>query len=296
MAETQLSTYVEQLSAVEDALSLAPDDEELLKLRDDLKELVSTLSDLAKIEQAGKAADFRVGDKVLALSGEGWHPARVDRVTDKGYDVVFMGTLRGTLELVAKAAIKQYAMPDVSAFAAGQSVSAWYAGDRSFYKAVVQQINADGSIAIIYAGFEGVENLEPECVILEGDVPAETRAAGGAGPSRTQPLEPSAADAGASKKRPLTIPASLEIKPDDTPEVIKRKEKKIKAITRQQQLADKEDAVNEQRSNWQTFVTKKKGYTKLTRSNHDPTYDPERDHQEMARARDNHPSAREGGW
>lgn len=270
-----LVAYQEQLAQLETALALAPGDQELIKLRADLIELVSTLADLAKIEQVGKstsaAGGFCVGEKVLALSGEGWHPARVERVTDKGYDVEFMGTLRGDKELVAKLAVKPYVRPDTSVFAPGQAVRAWYAGDREFYDATVCKVSAD-AVDVVYAGFDGEHSLEPECVQAGG---------GGAGPSGS--LNAAGDVSGVGKKRPFQIPASLEIKPDDTPEVVERKKKKLHAMKRKQLLVERDEAVEEQRSNWQSFVHTKKDFGKLTKNNHDPLFDPERDHQEMAR-------------
>ncbi|KAG8464787.1 hypothetical protein KFE25_010155 [Diacronema lutheri] len=306
-----VSGYVAQLEQVESALRAAPGDEELIKLRADLVELVNTLSDLARVEQAGKsaaAAAFRVGDKVLALSADGeWHPARVERVTDKGYDVAFMGMLRGTKDLVAKLAAKPYERPDLSAFSAGRKVSAWYAGDRAFYRATVRGVGAD-TVEVEYDGFEGTETLEPECCRAdEGESAARAEREGSrAGPSRPPAgggarrggAAPDEEDGqGGSRKRPFQIPASLEIKPDDTPEVAERKRKKIKAITRKAHAAEKDEAINEQRNSWQSFVTKKKDFTKLTRNNHDPHFDPERDHQEMARRFRGPQSAQRGeGW
>lgn len=290
-AAPDLASYQTQLAQVDAALALAPDDEELLKLREDLAELVKTLNDLAKVEQAkpGPDALFRVGEKVLALSREkdGWHPAKVERVTEKGYDLAFSGLLRGTKDMVAKLAVKAYEKPDVSALAPGQTVSAWYADDGAFYAATVQGVGTD-TVEVEYAGFEGsTETLEAECVRPDNGESAARAAAAGSrsGPSRPRAAA-GAADAdgqGGAKKRPFQVPQSLEIKPDDTPEVVERKKRKLKAISRKAAAAEKDEAINEQRSSWQSFMTKKKDFGKLTRNNHDPRYDPERDHMEMAR-------------
>lgn len=286
-----LQSYQSQLDSVEAALRAAPDDEELLKLREDLVELITSLNDLAKNEQAKPAPStsaFRPGDKVLALSPDGeWHPARVERVSDKGFDVAFMGTMRGTKDLIAKLAVKPYTRPDMSVFTVGQTVSAWYADDRAFFKATVHGVD-DDAVQVEYVGFEGLETLEAECVRPDGGESAMNAAAAGsrAGPSRRGPAQGAGAGADADaqgKKRPFQIPQSLEIKPDDTPEVVERKKKKIKAMSRKAALAEKEEAINEQRNSWQAFVTKKKDFKKLSSNNHDPRFDPERDHQEMAR-------------
>jgi hypothetical protein len=222
----------------------------------------------------------------LALAGEGWHPAVVERVTDKGYDVSFQGTLQGEKDLIARLAIKAYARPDTSVFSVGQMVSAWFPGDRSFYKAKVHGVRAE-AIDVEYVGFEGIQSLEPECVRADGGAAGARSGGGGGGggPSRAATAAPRAEEdgPGGAVKRPFSIPASLELKPDDTPEVAERKKRKVKAISRQHQAAEKEEAINDSRASWQQFVTKKKDFSKHTKNNHDPNFNPERDHQELKR-------------
>lgn len=284
-AAEQLRTYENQLADVELALRAAPGDEELIQLKADLTELVASLADLARIEQSEKAggssANHRAGDRVLAChEGDGeWHAARVEAVTAQGYRVRFvLGPARGESVDLAHLAVKAAPPVDLPAYGAGQKVSALYQADGRWYDATVQRVAANGTLEVTYDGYgDDVAVLEPE------DVQAQAAGAGsaaGAGAVAGRADD----DRGPSRKRPLQIPQSLEIKPDDTPEIIAKKKKRLHALKRKQSLAEKEEAQDEQRASWQTFVTKKKGFNKLTRSNHDPHFNPERDHQEMARS------------
>ena len=113
MEKADLETYQVQLSQVENALSLDPDNAELASLSSELKELIElTQASIAQLESAAgsskaegsrKAAtsvpttQWPAGDECLAkYSGDGgWYPARINSVGGSAekrvYSIIFKG-------------------------------------------------------------------------------------------------------------------------------------------------------------------------------------------------------------
>ncbi|KAG5648055.1 hypothetical protein DXG03_007090 [Asterophora parasitica] len=124
MERADLETYQVQLSQVDTALSLDPDNAELASLRSELQELIElTQATLAQAEAASSSkADSRktatstpshawsAGDECLAkYSGDGsWYPARITSLggstENRVYSIVFKGY--NTTELVKAGEIK----------------------------------------------------------------------------------------------------------------------------------------------------------------------------------------------
>ncbi|GLB36222.1 putative survival motor neuron protein (SMN) [Lyophyllum shimeji] len=125
MDKADLETYQVQLSQVETALSVDPDNQELASLKSELQELIQlTQTALAQAEAASSSKSdgsrktatstptqtWSAGDECLAkYSGDGaWYPARITSVggsTDnRVYSIVFKGY--NTTELVKASEIK----------------------------------------------------------------------------------------------------------------------------------------------------------------------------------------------
>ena len=153
MDKSDLETYQVQLSQVELALSADPENNELVSLRSELKELIdltqaalaqqaaaassSKSSDAPKKSAAAAAAAaqgraWAAGDDVLAkYSGDGqWYPARVASVggstENRQYSVVFKGY--NTTELVNAAQIKALPAGYVASSSSGAGPAAGAGG------------------------------------------------------------------------------------------------------------------------------------------------------------------------
>lgn len=241
----QLAELKVQLAQVEEALKSAPRDEELMKVRDDLRELIATLQQLA----AAGAAAVPSGAEGGASGHHGGERAE-----------------RGRL-------------------APGDKVSALYVVDGRWYDATVTGVEG-GRAVVTYDGYDEEATLDLSQV-RERPASSEpqredhggkggTRAVDGDGDADAEPAED-------KKKKSLHIPVALQIKPDDTPEEAERKKKKLNAIKRRHNAQEREEVHDTSRANWQQFMGKRK-MAKYTRSHHDPRYDFERDHQEVARS------------
>jgi len=125
IAKNKLETYQVQLSQVETALALDPDNQELVSLRSELQELIQlTQTALAQADAASSSKSdasrktatstptqtWSAGDECLAkYSGDGaWYPARITSLggsaENRVYSIVFKGY--NTTELVKASEIK----------------------------------------------------------------------------------------------------------------------------------------------------------------------------------------------
>jgi len=77
------------------------------------------------------------------------------------------------------------------------------------------------------------------------------------------------------------VPKGLEIKPDDSEDAIEKKKRKLKMFKRQEKKDNEEKQGEGRRSDWSTFSKKNKTAQKA-KNNHDPHWDPTRDHGELA--------------
>ncbi|KAI8505816.1 Survival of motor neuron--splicing factor 30 [Branchiostoma belcheri] len=97
MGEDQITTYKAQLQQVEAALTTDPNNEDLLKLKQDLQEVIDLSLDLAKAGQSGAGPsgegatpqpvkEWQVGDTCMAPWSEdgGFYEATIDEKLDGG--------------------------------------------------------------------------------------------------------------------------------------------------------------------------------------------------------------------
>mmetsp|Transcript_38378 Transcript_38378/g.76898 ORF Transcript_38378/g.76898 Transcript_38378/m.76898 type:complete len:306 (-) Transcript_38378:382-1299(-) len=280
----KLKLYEEQLQAVEAAIAQDPTNDEWLKLKTDLLEVIRLTQQLSEVKgevagtstsaaegasAAAAASDvqsYSVGDRCQALfemDGQ-WYNAKIVALVEDGFFVSFLGY--GNTAQVDFSEVRQYVRPDTSEWRPGTEVTAIAVADSRWYPAKIVSVGKEVA-KLRFTGESEVVEVELDSIRLPAAATAvSTTTAPEAKPETTT----------GSK-----LPKGMEIRPDDSEEEIARKKRKLKMFKRSEKRAKEESAVDDRRSSWQSFAGKNKTIKKV-KNGHDPNWDPTRDHSELA--------------
>ena len=290
----KLKLYEEQLTAVEAAIAQDPTNEEWLKLKSDLLEVIRLTQQLSEVrgEVASSAAavssaatpaelkSYAVGDKCQALFelDGNWYNAKVVALVEDGYFVNYLGY--GNTAQVDFNEVRPYVRPDTSEWRPGAEVHALAVADARWYPAKLLSVSM-AAAKVRFHGEADVVELELDSIRLPTPAAGGSASSGGAAASGSGSgaTGVGAADE-ASEVRDGKLPKSLEIRPDDSTEEAARKKRKLNMYKRQEKKAREDKLGDDKRSNWQNFSRKNKTVQKV-KNGHDPNWDPTRDHGEM---------------
>ena len=313
-----LREHEEQLAAVDAAIARDPTNEEWARLRADLLEVIALKRQLAEVQggtsggQGGSGlADAATSSSMpnaaaaaaAAAAGDGlksygmgekcqvvfeqdgqWYNAKVVALAQDGYFVTYLGY--GNTAQVDFAEVRAYVRPDTREWKAGSACMAISPADNRWYEGRIVNVKSETATVRFTAD---VELHEIEIDSIRVTPPAADPAAASSGGSAAAAgasdtgfaSSSTASTAGAGAGAAAALPKQLEIRPDDSEEAVARKKKKLAMFKRQERREKDEQQVDQRRSSWQSFSAKSKTIKK-SKNNHDPTWDPARDHSEMA--------------
>ena len=269
-AETKLQTYRQQLAQVEAAIAQDPDNPEWSKLRQDLVEVIQLTSELAQVRATTvkdeELRTYSLGEKCQAIFEQdgSWYNAKIVSLAEDGYFVTFVGY--GNTAQVDFNEVRQYQRPDTSGWQSGTECSAVHPSDGRWYDATLLEVRAATVVVNFKAETEQIEVDIDFCKMRK------------ASDKRKAEEEAKAIAAAAAS---TAVPKSLEVQPDDSEEQALKKKKKLKMFKRQEKKEAEVVQGETRRSGWQNFSTKNKTIKK-SKNNHDPNWDPTRDHGELA--------------
>ena len=295
----KLRVYEEQLAAVEAAIVQDPTNDEWLKLKSDLLEVIRLTQQLSEVR--GEAAissavaaaaaatelkSYAVGDKCQAVfEGDGnWYNAKVVALVEDGYFVEYLGF--GNTAQVDFNEVRPYLRPDTSEWRPGAEVQALAVADSRWYPSKLISVGPASAKVRFHGEAETVE-LELDSIRLptpSGAAGASSSGAGagaGAAGSKRASDEMMSAAEEAKAVREGRVPKSLEVCADDSAEEAARKKRKLNMYKRQEKKRREEQSTEDRRSSWSQF-SKKNKTVQRAKNSHDPNWDPTRDHGEIA--------------
>jgi len=251
--EEKLETYKEQLQQVEAALVEAPDDEALLQLKADLKEVVTLTEDLVKYQEPA--------EQPAAAPASAHHAANIGRtceVTVEGKwfngEVMSMrkdnrGIERAVVSILALNAQREYKLselkllkpPHPALCPAGTKLQAIFSQDGLWYDAVITEQTEKGYF-VTFLEYQNKEEVPFDRVRLSGKAAAEQ--------TKKKNVKEVITPAG------YRIPDNLMPHPGDSDEIKERKQRKIRAIKNKQRDEKQEKEHETRAQGWQKFVKK----------------------------------------
>ncbi|ETW01322.1 hypothetical protein, variant [Aphanomyces invadans] len=225
--QERLVTFNGQLETIQLLLTTDPDNQELIGIAADLKEVIKLTQGMVNHHlsscvdsrhTADTGAAFPVGTYVEVLREGQWFPGVVEGIKrapggGNTFTIHLLGLkVKQDVDLTSLRAIDTGSAPLLHGIDVGVSCMAKYYVDGVYYKAVIKEVTSHGVMVL----FEGYGNLEevPEAYLR----PVETKAA-----TNTAPV------AEAPKKDDMSliaIPASLAILPTDSEAERDRKRKR----------------------------------------------------------------------
>lgn len=241
------------------------------------------------VSTANSLKSYEIGERCQAVYEQDghWYNAKVVALAQDGYFVTYLGY--GNTAQVDFAEVRPYVRPDTREWKAGCSCMALSPADNRWYEGRVVNVKA-ATATIRFAGDVELHEIELDAVRVSPPSSTTAACALAASSSTTASGETSAGSAVASSGMPgaaagasaaSTIPRQMEIRPDDSEEVVARKKKKLAMFKRQERREKEEKHGDERRTSWQSFSAKNKTISKA-KNYHDPTWDPTRDHGEIA--------------
>ncbi|KAH3763366.1 Nucleic acid binding,RNA binding [Pelomyxa schiedti] len=230
----KLSVYESGLQQVEQAIVSDPHNDDLLKAREELLDVIKLTKELLQVECAATVTANAAAAAALNQTTSTTTTSSTTPTDPKS----------STRDDEVEAA---YASLVLTVGAECEALAA----DESWKKAVVQEVCDDGNYVVSFSGAtasspHGLQTLPPSSV---------------------RPLSKKGKKAGKVRKYPSTtpsttapqyreIPKSLKIYPNDTPQERKVKKRKIHAIKSQNRLKKLEDEGDSKKMQWQNFLTK----------------------------------------
>jgi len=264
---TKLDTYREQLAQVEEALEQQPDEPSLVKLKNDLTEVIVLTEDLVKYQAAAPAAEQEAAAAEAATTGrpqsKSVHTALVGRTCEaffeqKWYNAEIRsvrrderGVERCTCDFVGFQNQREYKVTDVKLLRPphpaqcqpGTRCQAIFPEDGLWYECIITEQTEKG-YKITFTDYGNKAEVKFDQIRLAG---------AGKVAEKKRTIKEVATPAG------YKIPESLVIQKADSDEVIDTKKRKIQAIKKQQRVDRVEEEAMKKQSSWQKFF-----YTKAS--------------------------------
>lgn len=260
---TKLDTYREQLAQVEEALEAQPDEPSLVKLRNDLTEVIVLTEDLVKYQAAAPAGGDDGVDTSKGPSGrpqqKSVHTALIGRTCEAFYEQKWFnseivsvrrderGIERCTVEFIGFQNTREYKITDVRLLKPphpalcqpGTKLQAIFAEDGLWYDCVVSEQTEKG-YKVTFSDYGQKSEIKFDQV-------------------RTQPKS---SDKKRQAKEVTTpggykIPETLQINKNDTEEQKELKRRKVHAIKSKQRTDKIEEDMLKQQAGWQKFFHSK---------------------------------------
>lgn len=264
---TKLDTYREQLAQVEEALEQQPDEASLVKLKNDLTEVIMLTEDLVKY-QAAAPADDGIRSAVEQPSGsrahssKSVHTALVGRTCEaffeqKWYNAEIVsvrrddrGIERCTVDFIGIKSQREYKVTDVKMLRPphpaqcqpGTRVQGIFEEDGLWYECVITEQTEKG-YKVTFTEYGTKTEVKFDQIRIQG--------VHGRVQDKKRTIKEVATPAG------YKIPESLVIQKTDTDEVVETKKRKIQAIKKQQRQDRIDDEAMKKQSSWQKFFFNK---------------------------------------
>jgi len=261
---TKLDTYREQLAQVEEALEQQPDEPSLVKLKNDLTEVIVLTEDLVKYQAAEPE---QIAPAVPEPSkgrphNKSVHMALVGRTCEAFYEQKWYngeiksvrrderGIERCTVDFVGFSQQREYKVTDVKMLRPphpaqcqpGTKCQAIFPEDGLWYDCVITEQTESG-YKVTFTEYGGKGDVKFDQVRLGGTV--------GKVADKKRSVKEVSTPAG------YKIPESLVIQKTDTEEVIDTKKRKIMAIKKQQRGEKIEEKSMKEQQGWQKFFHSK---------------------------------------
>mmetsp|Transcript_51452 Transcript_51452/g.115727 ORF Transcript_51452/g.115727 Transcript_51452/m.115727 type:complete len:326 (+) Transcript_51452:80-1057(+) len=257
---TKLDTYREQLAQVEEALEQQPDEPSLVKLKNDLTEVIVLTEDLVKYQAAAPAAAEEAAAAEVTTTGrpqsKSVHTALVGRTCEAFYEQKWYngeiksvrrddrGIERCTVDFIGLQNQREYKVTDVKMLRPphpaqcqpGTRCQAIFPEDGLWYECVITEQTEKG-YKITFTDYGSKAEVKFDQVRLVSLKAAEKK--------RT--IKEVTTPAG------YKIPESLVIQKADAEDIIDTKRRKIQAIKKQQRVDRIEEDSIKKQSSWQKF-------------------------------------------
>ncbi|CAE6968809.1 smndc1 [Symbiodinium natans] len=270
---TKLDTYREQLAQVEEALEQQPDEPSLVKLKNDLTEVIVLTEDLVKYqaaapteaetgaETAGRASAPPLPQPTTRSVGKSVHTALVGRTCEAFFEQKWYngeiksvrrderGQERCMVEFIGFSNSREFKVTDVRLLRPphpaqcqpGTKCQAIFPEDGLWYDCVITEQTEKGyKITFMDYGSRAEVRFDQIRLQTSGKVGQQKRT-----------IKEVTTPAG------YKIPESMQIQKTDTEDIIEAKRRKITAIKKQQRADKLEHEHVKQQSNWQKFFYKK---------------------------------------
>ncbi|KAF0699078.1 Aste57867_10351 [Aphanomyces stellatus] len=252
--QERLVTFNGQLETIQMLLTTDPDNQELVGIAADLKEVIKLTQGMLDHKMpnaaAAQASPYPVGTYVEALRDGRWIPGVVESIKHTSGSDIHSVHLLGLnvmhdVDLTSLRAIdtSTHAPLDPSLIEVGYSCLAKYYVDGQYYKGNITSLTPHGCIVL----FDGYGNSEevPASYLRAVDTKAEAAAA----------VEKPKKDESAL----ISIPANLTILPTDTEAEKDRKRKRIRAIKSLNRHKSIDIERNTKQNDWAKFQAKAAG-------------------------------------
>lgn len=261
---TKLDTYREQLAQVEEALEQQPDEPSLVKLKNDLTEVIVLTEDLVKYQAAepepvAPAAPEPAKGRPLNKSV---HTALVGRTCEAFYEQKWYnaeiksvrrderGIERCTCDFIGFSQQREYKVTDVKMLRPphpaqcqpGTKCQSVFPEDGLWYDCVITEQTGNG-YRVSWTEYGSKGEVKFDQIRLSGT--------SGKVAEKKRNIKEVATPAG------YKIPESLVIQKTDTEEIIETKKRKIMAIKKQQRADKQEEGAMKQQGSWQKFFHSK---------------------------------------
>jgi len=259
---TKLDTYREQLAQVEEALEQQPDEPSLVKLKNDLTEVIVLTEDLVKYQAAAPvtAEETATVETTGKPQPKSVHTALIGRTCEAFYEQKWYnaeivsvrrddrGTERCTVDFIGIQNQREYKVTDVKMLRPphpaqcqpGTRCQSIFPEDGLWYDCVVTEQTEKG-YKITFTEYGTKAEVKFDQVRLGGSRAAEKK--------RT--IKEVSTPAG------YKVPESLVIQKTDSLEVIETKKRKIQAIKKQQRSDKLEEDSMKKQGSWQKFFYNK---------------------------------------
>jgi survival of motor neuron-related-splicing factor 30 len=266
---TKLDTYREQLAQVEEALEQQPDEPSLVKLKNDLTEVIVLTEDLVKYqaaapteaEQAAEAGRASAGPLPTRTAVKSVHTALVGRTCEaffeqKWYNAEIKsvrrddrGVERCTVDFIGFSNTREFKVTDVRLLRPphpaqcqpGTRCQAIFYEDGLWYDCIITEQTEKG-YKVTFTDYGTRAEVRFDQIRLQSSGKVQDK-------KRT--IKEVVTPAG------YKIPESLAVQKTDTEEVIETKKRKIQAIKKQQRTDRLESESQKQQSGWLKFFYNK---------------------------------------